>query len=98
MERDPIVLFSCTLGLFGKHLRAAHSRSRARLSRARLAPPAVEHHCPSHSLLTALTLLLRACASEAFTVPWIVGDGGRKREEMGTNYAYRIKSVYPKGS
>ncbi len=36
MERDPIVLFSCTLGLFGKHLRAACSRSRARLSRPAL--------------------------------------------------------------
>ena len=38
------------------------------------------------------------CLSEGFTVPWIIGDGGRKREEMGTSYAYRIKSVYPKGS
>ena len=98
MERDPIVLFSCTLGLFGKHLRAACSRSRARLSRPALLRQPWCISGPSHSLLTALTCPLHACLSEGFTVPWIIGDGGRKREEMGTSYAYRIKSVYPNGS
>ena len=30
-----------------------------------------------------------------FAAPFIVGDGGRNKEELATTYAYRIKHVYP---
>ena len=79
MERDPIVLFSCTIGMIGALPLAAQPACR---------PP----------LAALLSHAAFPRSSSGLVVPWIVGDGGRRKEDAATSYAYRVKHVYPPSS
>ena len=104
-ERDPIVMFSCFIGGFGARTSRCTCSARQSappcMTAARAAPKATdstslgctETCCFSPPILTQQLLL--CCVLVGLLAPFVIGDGGRKAEDSATNYAYRIKHVYP---
>jgi len=42
-------------------------------------------------------IMVTSCVMGTFGLlaPFLIGDGGRRKEDASTSYAYRIKQVYP---
>jgi hypothetical protein len=93
MERDPIMLFSCTIGFLGARAAPGFAGS----AWGAHASPTPVHAPARRSRLHRLAQCTHAYArgSPGLTLPFFLGDGGAKAEADATSYAYRIKHVYP---
>ena len=92
MERDPIILFSCTIGLFGARARARERKDEAVLSLWAGTPP---HR---HPWIFAPPERIRVVAPQAFWLPWslamAVAPRRRRRRatRTGSNTSTRRRS------